>query len=146
MPKIKKVQVDRLEQINDVPAYQAGNYLKIGTDNKPTFYNLSDESFTTSQITDFTSSVNSNANVQKGVIAYGWGNHALAGYIKTESDPVFSASPAALITGLNITNWNAALQPNSISGTLTIPKLTSNGTNGSITFTNGLITAFINPT
>jgi hypothetical protein len=42
--------------------------------------------------------------------AYGWGNHALAGYLTsyTETDPVFSASPAGGITSQNITNWNAA--------------------------------------
>lgn len=30
--------------------------------------------------------------------AYGWGDHGAAGYLTTESDPVFSASQAALIT------------------------------------------------
>ena len=42
--------------------------------------------------------------------AYGWGNHASAGYLKnyTETDPVYLASTAAGITTGNISNWNTA--------------------------------------
>jgi hypothetical protein len=40
--------------------------------------------------------------------AYGWGNHADAGYLLVETDPVFGASPAATITNLLISNWNAS--------------------------------------
>ncbi len=42
--------------------------------------------------------------------AYGWGNHASAGYLTsyTETDPVFSASPAGSITLQNKTNWDTA--------------------------------------
>jgi len=42
--------------------------------------------------------------------AYGWGDHAAVGYLTsfTETDPVFSASPAAGITSTNISNWNTA--------------------------------------
>jgi len=42
--------------------------------------------------------------------AYGWGNHASAGYLTsfTETDPVFSASAASGISSTNITNWNTA--------------------------------------
>lgn len=42
--------------------------------------------------------------------AFGWGNHASAGYLTsyTETDPVFTASPASGITSTNITNWDAA--------------------------------------
>jgi trimeric autotransporter adhesin len=42
--------------------------------------------------------------------AYGWGNHATAGYLKsyTEADSVFVNSPANGITSTNITNWNTA--------------------------------------
>lgn len=40
--------------------------------------------------------------------AYGWGNHSLAGYLTTETDPVFSASTAAGITGTDTGNWNTA--------------------------------------
>ena len=42
--------------------------------------------------------------------AFGWGNHALAGYLTsfTEADPIFGASAANGITSTNITNWNNA--------------------------------------
>jgi len=42
--------------------------------------------------------------------AYGWGNHATAGYLTsfTETDPLWSASPSHGITNTNITNWNTA--------------------------------------
>jgi len=41
-------------------------------------------------------------------LAYSWGNHALAGYIISESDPLFFNSPAYNITNINISNWNTA--------------------------------------
>jgi hypothetical protein len=40
--------------------------------------------------------------------AFGWGDHAQAGYLTSESDPVFSASVAAGITGAQVANWNTA--------------------------------------
>ena len=40
--------------------------------------------------------------------AFSWGNHASAGYLTTETDPIFTSSPASGITGTNITNWNTA--------------------------------------
>ncbi|MCD6446659.1 MAG: hypothetical protein J7L40_00680, partial [Candidatus Marinimicrobia bacterium] len=42
--------------------------------------------------------------------AYNWGNHADAGYLTsyTETDPIFTASPANGISNTNITNWNTA--------------------------------------
>lgn len=42
--------------------------------------------------------------------AYGWGNHANAGYLTyfTESDPVFVSSAAKGISATLITNWNTA--------------------------------------
>jgi hypothetical protein len=40
--------------------------------------------------------------------AYGWGNHATAGYLKTESDPQYAASPAHGIASTDISNWNTA--------------------------------------
>lgn len=42
--------------------------------------------------------------------AYNWGDHASAGYLKsfTETDPVFSLSPAYGITFSQIDNWNTA--------------------------------------
>jgi hypothetical protein len=42
--------------------------------------------------------------------AYSWGNHALAGYLKsvTENDPLFSVSAANGISSSDISNWNTA--------------------------------------
>lgn len=55
-------------------------------------------------------SLPTNADQSNWNTAYGWGNHAAAGYLTTytETDPVFSASPAAGITNTNISNWNTA--------------------------------------
>jgi hypothetical protein len=51
-----------------------------------------------------------NTNITNWNTAFGWGNHATAGYLTsfTELDPVFSASPSFGITNTNITNWNTA--------------------------------------
>jgi hypothetical protein len=40
--------------------------------------------------------------------AYGWGDHALAGYLTQELDPIFTSSPAATITVQDIAKWNEA--------------------------------------
>lgn len=40
--------------------------------------------------------------------AFSWGDHALAGYLTSESDPIFSASDAAGISSTDISNWNTA--------------------------------------
>nr|NQU94232.1 hypothetical protein [Bacteroidota bacterium] len=40
--------------------------------------------------------------------AYGWGDHALAGYITSESDPIFDNSPASEILTNHIFSWNSA--------------------------------------
>ena len=40
--------------------------------------------------------------------AYGWGDHAQAGYLTSETDPVFSVHPSAGITNAQITNWDTA--------------------------------------
>ncbi len=40
--------------------------------------------------------------------AYGWGDHGSAGYLTTESDPVFGASAASGIAAGDITNWDTA--------------------------------------
>jgi hypothetical protein len=49
-------------------------------------------------------------NASNWDLAYGWGNHADAGYISNfaETDPVFAASPAGSITLTNVSNWDAA--------------------------------------
>jgi len=62
--------------------------------------------------------------------AYGWGNHASAGYLKsfTEIDPLFVASAAHGIATGDITAWNAKLGG---SGTASyVPKFTATGTVG----------------
>jgi hypothetical protein len=40
--------------------------------------------------------------------AHGWGNHGEAGYLKSESDPVFKASAAAWISSTTMEQWNQA--------------------------------------
>jgi predicted RecA/RadA family phage recombinase len=40
--------------------------------------------------------------------AFGWGNHASAGYLTEETDPVFAASVAASISETDKANWAAA--------------------------------------
>ncbi len=40
--------------------------------------------------------------------AYGWGDHSLAGYLSTESDPVFSSHVASTIAQSSITKWDMA--------------------------------------
>ncbi len=49
-------------------------------------------------------------NIANWNTAYGWGNHASAGYLTsyTETDPLFEASPANGISATNISNWNTA--------------------------------------
>ncbi len=49
-------------------------------------------------------------NISNWSTAFGWGNHASAGYLTsfTESDPIFGASAANVITSTNVTNWNTA--------------------------------------
>jgi hypothetical protein len=48
-------------------------------------------------------------------------------------------------TNSNVTAIQAILHPG-ITGTVTLAKLTGGGTNGSLTFTKGIITAFVSPT
>jgi hypothetical protein len=52
----------------------------------------------------------SGLNITNWNNAFGWGNHALAGYLTnfTETDPLFGASPSFGISVTNITNWNQA--------------------------------------
>lgn len=40
--------------------------------------------------------------------AYGWGDHSAAGYLTSETDPVFTASDAYGITSTDISNWDTA--------------------------------------
>lgn len=62
--------------------------------------------------------------------AYGWGNHASAGYLTsfTETDPLFAASAAQGIAAGDITAWNAKVGG---SGTTSyVPMFTASGTVG----------------
>ena len=54
--------------------------------------------------------------------AYGWGDHALAGYLTayTETDPVFAASVAAGITADSTTAWNAKLNGSGTAGSVPV--------------------------
>jgi len=56
-------------------------------------------------------------------IAYGWGDHSLAGYLTsyTETDPIYSGDPAAGITSGQITDWDTAFGwgDHSLAGYLT---------------------------
>lgn len=51
-----------------------------------------------------------NGNLANWDNAFGWGNHAMAGYLTSlnETDPLFSASPSFQINGSHIANWNMA--------------------------------------
>jgi microcystin-dependent protein len=62
--------------------------------------------------------------------AHGWGNHAAAGYLTnfTESDPAFTASPAAGITADSTNEWSAKVGGSGTAGYL--PKFTAAGTVG----------------
>ncbi|HOY30520.1 MAG TPA: hypothetical protein PKW80_01450 [Bacteroidales bacterium] len=50
------------------------------------------------------------SDTTKWETAYGWGNHAIEGYLTsfTETDPIFGTSPANGITGTDITHWNTS--------------------------------------
>jgi hypothetical protein len=53
-------------------------------------------------------SIPTNTSQSNWDTAYGWGDHALAGYLTTETDPVFTVSPAAGITNTQVSNWDTA--------------------------------------
>lgn len=63
-----------------------------------------------------------------------------AGYLTTESDPVFSAAPAAGITSTNITNWNTAYGwgNHAAAGYLTSETYTGTVTSVNMTVPTGL--------
>lgn len=61
----------------------------------PIFTASASYSITTSDITNWNT-------------AYGWGDHASAGYLTTETDPIFAASAAFSITTTDTGNWNTA--------------------------------------
>ena len=50
----------------------------------------------------------SSTNISNWNTAYSWGNHADAGYLKSETDPIFNSSVAKNITSTNVSKWNTA--------------------------------------
>jgi len=67
-----------------------------------------------------------NVNITNWNSAFGWGNHASAGYLTgyTETDPIFGASVASGITSIDTMSWNHKFD---------LPVLSA----GSILFSNG---------
>jgi len=69
--------------------------------------------------------------------AYGWGDHSTEGYLTsfTETDPVFTASIAAGISGTEVANWNTAYGwgDHSVEGYLTSIGALTNHTDVTIT-------------
>lgn len=49
-----------------------------------------------------------NQDVTNWNLSFSWGNHSTVGYLTTESDPIFTASPSFGITNSLINNWNQA--------------------------------------
>jgi hypothetical protein len=49
-----------------------------------------------------------NSGIAEWDTAYSWGDHATVGYLTSEADPVFAASPASGITSLDISQWTDA--------------------------------------
>jgi hypothetical protein len=89
-------------------------------------------------------------NISNWNTAFGWGNHATAGYLTsyTETDPIFGAAPASGITAGNITDWNTAFTNRIMGASGSLPltlSLSGNQLSGSIaianTTTNGYLTS-----
>ena len=80
--------------------------------NLPTAGTLATEGYVTGNFMPLSHPANtiSGTNISNWNTAYGWGNHASAGYLTsyTETDPVFIAHVSSGITGTNISNWNTA--------------------------------------
>ena len=95
---LNKPFVPKVPVIDVVPASGSGN--------------LTYDSFT--GVFTFTpadlSELAANENQTNWDTAYSWGDHSLVGYLTsyTETDPIFTASPANNITVDNINNWNSA--------------------------------------
>ena len=88
-------------------------------------------------------------NIGNWNTAYGWGNHAAAGYLTsfTEADPIFGASAAAGITGSSLTNWNLAYtrRINTATGTWPLTLLIANNDlTGSIAMANSVTSGYLN--
>ena len=90
-------------------------------------------------------------NISNWNTAFGWGNHATAGYLTgyTETDPLFGAAPASGITAGNITNWNTAFTNRILGAAGLLPltlSLSANQLSGSISIANSTTNGYLTST
>lgn len=94
-----------------VPPLPSVTVTSAGSSNL-TYSSLNGEfTYTPPDLSGFVTSVDLStalANSSNWDTAYGWGDHSLAGYLTSESDPLFSVSEAANITSTDTNNWNTA--------------------------------------
>jgi len=93
-------------------AYGWGDHSTVGYLTSLPTHNHNNLYYTELEINEFLDGTNSISGYNKSNwdTAFGWGNHASAGYLTsyTETDPVFTASEAASITSTDTTQWDAA--------------------------------------
>jgi hypothetical protein len=101
-------------------AFKAGVNLEIGVDVQAYDADLDDladgslsgnkvgSGISGSNITTGTIDPNRLGHYDLWDLAYGWGDHSLAGYLTVETDPCFVASDANDITTADKTNWDSA--------------------------------------
>ena len=106
--------------ISDLP--NDSGYISSYTETDPIFTASAASSITTQNLTNWNAAYNWGDHGAQGYLvataqdktnwntAFGWGDHSTQGYLTsyTETDPVFSASPAVNITTQQITNWDTA--------------------------------------
>lgn len=106
--------------ISDLP--NDSGYISSYTETDPVFSASASSSITTQNLTNWNAAYNWGDHGAQGYLvataqdktnwntAFGWGDHSTQGYLTsyTETDPVFSASPAVNITTQQITNWDTA--------------------------------------
>jgi hypothetical protein len=86
---------------------QPGDNISLLTNDVPYLITETDPIFVASPVYTVTST-----QITHWDTAYGWGNHASAGYLSIENDPIFTASEAYLITTTDTTNWDTAYTNN----------------------------------
>jgi hypothetical protein len=90
----------------------------------------------------------SSGNISNWNTAFGWGNHALTGYLTnfTETDPIFGVHPASVITSGLIMNWNEAYVNRIAGATGTAPltlAISGNHLSGSIDAANATSAGYL---